>query len=206
MSRGGSRADSWRLAVVTSISSGKLTCSNVSCVPQREQKDRAPFLVELKRAGVPLTIRKPLALDAKPRDERCSRGPAANRAMTVCLMKRRAVCFVTDRATETSTREHRSPLRGHPSMLPSLTTIASPPIAAAASCPFRTVIDRPMRLGRLIYLQSTAPLKVGFAIDSPLEGKGFERRSPNRNGRPLSEGLLAGLIATTSAPPSDRGV
>ena len=58
LSRGGTNSGSSRLPVVTSISSGKSACSNVSCVPHREQNERTPFSVELNRIGSPLMIRK----------------------------------------------------------------------------------------------------------------------------------------------------
>ena len=57
-SRGGTNSGLSRLPVVTSISSGKSVCSNVSCVPHREQNERSPFSVELYRVGSPLMIRK----------------------------------------------------------------------------------------------------------------------------------------------------
>ena len=58
LSRGGAKLGSSRLPVVTSISSGKSACSNVSCVPHREQNERMPVAVELYRVGCPLMIRK----------------------------------------------------------------------------------------------------------------------------------------------------
>jgi len=58
LSRGTAKFGLSRLAVVTSISSGKSALTKVSCVPHSEQKDRLPFAVELKRAGQPLVKRK----------------------------------------------------------------------------------------------------------------------------------------------------
>jgi hypothetical protein len=55
LSRGGTPLGSSRLAIVTSISSGKSEFSKVSWVPQRGQNERMPFSVDLNRAGLPLT-------------------------------------------------------------------------------------------------------------------------------------------------------
>jgi hypothetical protein len=48
-----------RLQVVTSISSGRSACSNVSWVPQRGQKERVALAVDANRAGSPPIRRNP---------------------------------------------------------------------------------------------------------------------------------------------------
>ena len=58
LSHGGTNSGSSRVPVVTSISSGKSVCSNVSCVTYREQNERTPLAVELNCVGSPLMRRK----------------------------------------------------------------------------------------------------------------------------------------------------
>ena len=50
---------------------------------------------------------------AEPRDERSARGPTADRAVAVCLMKGRAACLVTDPPAKTSAFQHCIGLLDH---------------------------------------------------------------------------------------------